>query len=232
MFIVLIRTIILYSIVVFTMRLMGKRQIGELQPYELVITIMISDLASLPMEDTRAPLLLGIIPIITLLILKIVLSEIQLKSNFARKLLDGTPSILIKNGTVNISSLSKQRINIDDLMEELRLSGFFNISDIQYAILENNGSISIIPKNNSTSVTKGDLKIQEKEEHLPIVLLVDGRLNRESLNLIKKDNKWFNKQLKKYNIENEKDLFLAMIDSRGDFFYQLKTDIKLKGEKF
>lgn len=151
MFIVLIRTIILYSLVILVMRLMGKRQIGELQPYEFVITIMISDLAALPMQDTRLPLILGIIPIITLLFIKTILTQLQLKSQTARKILEGEPVILVHKGKINMKALSKQQINLDELMEELRLAGYFDLSEIEYAILENNGQLSFLTNSNSTS---------------------------------------------------------------------------------
>ena len=151
MFVVSIRTAILYLLVVLTMRLMGKRQIGELQPYEFVITIMISDLASLPMQDTRLPLLQGIIPIITLLFLKTILTQIGLKFQFTRKLVDGEPCILIYKGKINYSTLKKQQLNIDELLEELRLSNYFNLDEIQYAILENDGQISILPVDYNSS---------------------------------------------------------------------------------
>ena len=144
MFIVLLRTIFLYILVVIVMRLMGKRQIGEFQPYEFVITIMISDLAALPMQDTRFPLFFGIVPIITLLFMKTLFSQVQLKSQFLRKIIDGEPSILVYKGKLNFLALKKQQIHIDELMEEFRLSGFFDLEDIQYAILENNGQLSFL----------------------------------------------------------------------------------------
>ncbi|MDZ7548795.1 DUF421 domain-containing protein, partial [Clostridium perfringens] len=133
---VLIRTIFLYALVILVIRLMGKRQIGELQPYEFVITIMISDLAALPMHDTRLPLILGVIPIITLLFIKTILSIIQLKSQKARQILEGEPSILISRGKINFESLKRQQINLDELMEEIRLAGYFDLSEIEYGILE------------------------------------------------------------------------------------------------
>ena len=151
MFIVLIRTIILYSLVILVMRLMGKRQIGELQPYEFVITIMISDLAALPMQDTRLPLILGIIPIITLLFIKTILTQLQLKSQLARKILEGEPVILVHKGKINMKALSKQQINLDELMEELRLAGYFDLHEVEYAILENNGQLSFLTNTDSTS---------------------------------------------------------------------------------
>ena len=151
MFIVLIRTIFLYFLVILVMRLMGKRQIGELQPYEFVITIMISDLAALPMQDTRLPLILGIIPIITLLFIKTILTQLQLKSQFTRKVLEGEPCILVCKGKINYQALKRQQINLDELMEELRLAGYFDLNEIQYAILENNGQLSFLTSQSSSS---------------------------------------------------------------------------------
>ena len=150
MFIVLIRTIFLYFLVILVMRLMGKRQIGELQPYEFVITIMISDLAALPMQDTRLPLILGIIPIITLLFIKTILTQLQLKSQLTRKILEGEPCILVCRGKINYEALKKQQINLDELMEELRLAGYFDLNDIEYAILENNGQLSFLTSQSSS----------------------------------------------------------------------------------
>lgn len=155
MFIVFIRTAILYILVVLVMRLMGKRQIGELQPYEFVITIMISDLASLPMQDTRLPLLLGVVPILTLLLLKILLSQLQLKSQFTRKIIEGEPSILIYKSKIIYKALKSQQINIDELMEEIRLLGYFDLEEIQYAILETNGHISVLPNSSDSSGSSG-----------------------------------------------------------------------------
>ena len=151
MFIVLIRTIFLYFLVILVMRLMGKRQIGELQPYEFVITIMISDLAALPMQDTRLPLILGIIPILTLLFIKTILTQLQLKSQFTRKILEGEPCILVCKGKINYQALKRQQINLDELMEELRLAGYFDLNEIQYAILENNGQLSFLTSQSSSS---------------------------------------------------------------------------------
>ena len=146
MFILIIRTFFLYFAVIFIMRMMGKKQIGELEPFELVIALMISELATFPMQDIRIPILHAIIPIITLLFLQVATSFIELKSERARKILTGTPSILIKNGKIDIAELRYQRFNINDLLEELRLKGYFNLSDIQYAILETSGELSILPK--------------------------------------------------------------------------------------
>ncbi|MBL4933986.1 MULTISPECIES: DUF421 domain-containing protein [Clostridium] len=218
MFIVIFRTCILYLLVVLVIRLMGKRQIGELQPYELVITIIISDLATVPMQDVRLPLILGIIPIMSLLILELILTELQLKSNFMRKIIDGNPSIIIKNGKLNEKELKSQRINLDDLMEELRISGNLDISKIKYALLENNGQLSIIPMDNTTM-------------NLPAILYVDGQYNKETLSQMNKDTKWLEQKLQNKGV-NIEDTFIVLLDSTGKLIHQLKGDFeKMESEK-
>lgn len=209
MFIVLIRTILLYALVILVIRIMGKRQIGELQPYEFVITIMISDLAALPMQDTRLPLVLGIIPIVTLLFVKILLSVIQLKSQKTRRWLEGEASILIEKGNINFNNLRKQQINLDELMEELRLAGYFDLREIEYAILENNGKISF-------------LTIDEKKGYkLPIIYILDGKFNENSLTASKNSKDWVVNKLKSKDIHSIENVILAMENTDGSFFYQL-----------
>lgn len=222
MFIVLFRTIILYLIVIFTMRIMGKRQIGQLQPFELVIAIMISELASLPMQDTRIPLIHGIIPIITLLVLQVLISVLQLKSETARGIFCGKPSILIKEGQIDINQLRNNRFNINDLLEEIRLQGYYNIEDIEYAILETSGQLSLIPKTELEPATRQDLNIKSTQDKLPVTLILDGKINHKNLKIINKNSSWLHSQLKKNNIPSEDKVFLASIDSKGKFFYQLK----------
>ncbi|AYE34857.1 DUF421 domain-containing protein [Clostridium septicum] len=250
MFIVLIRTIILYALVVFVMRLMGKRQIGELQPYEFVITIMISDLAALPMQDTRLPLILGVIPIITLLFVKTLLTQLQLKSQLARKIIEGEPSILICRGKVNFSALKKQQINLDELMEELRLAGYFDLSEIEYAILENNGQLSFLTSQSSSSSSnstdcsntqsnsngnssdqtntsnsnKSNSSKNQSKPRLPIIYVLDGEVNNNALTSSGKNKVWVKNELKKHKIDSIDKVLLAMTDTTGKFIYQLYDD--------
>ena len=212
----------LYFAVIFIMRMMGKKQIGELEPFELVIALMISELATFPMQDIRIPVLHAIIPIVTLLFLQIATSLIELKSERARKIFTGTPSILIKNGIIDIAELRYQRFNINDLLEELRLKGYFNLSDIQYAILETSGELSILPKTGQSSATKDDLKLKITQESLPIPLIMDGNINHKNLKLLAKDEIWLNNLLKENNISNARDVFLGIIDTKNKFFYQFK----------
>lgn len=222
MFIVLIRTIILYLLVILSMRLMGKKQIGELEPFELAITIMISELASLPMQDSRIPLLHGIVPILTLLILQNLFSLIQLKSEKIRSLINGEPSILIEKGKIDFQELKNQRFNINDLMEELRLQGYYDLENIEYAILETSGQLSIIPKTAESPVTKKDLSLQFTQERLPVTLILDGKINKNNLKLIKKDEKWLENKLKKDNISSYDELLIAILNSKGNLYYQKK----------
>lgn len=222
MLIVMIRTAILYILVVLTMRLMGKRQIGELEPFELAIAIMISDLASLPMQDLGIPLLYGIIPIITLLILQTIITILELKSQFFRKLMTGKPSLIISNGKIDIKELRNQRLTYNDLIEELRLKGFYNIQDIAYAVLETSGELSIMPKTEITPASKKDLNIPIQQEKLPVTLILDGKIDCNNLKIINKDINWLNSQLKSNNIDSAKKVFVAILDTQNKIFFQMK----------
>jgi uncharacterized membrane protein YcaP (DUF421 family) len=222
MFVLIIRTFFLYFAVILIMRMMGKKQIGELEPFELVIALMISELATFPMQDIRIPILHAIVPIITLLFLQVSTSFLELKSERARRILTGTPSILIKNGKIDIAELRYQRFNINDLLEELRLKGYFNLSDIQYAILETSGELSILPKTKKSAATKEDLKITVDQEVLPVPLIMDGNINFKNLKLIEKDEVWLKRLLMKNNISGAKEVFIGTLDSQNEFFYQLK----------
>lgn len=221
--VVFFRTFILYIFVVIVMRIMGKRQIGELQPFELVIAIMLSELASVPMQDTGIPLIHGLIPILTLMALEIIISFLTLKFRSLRKIICGEPSILIKHGKVEYDELKKQRFNLDDLMEELRMLGYLNISDIEYAIMETSGKITIIPKAGKSPVTREDLNINAPEEQIPVGIILDGHLDKAALINSGKDLNWLQKELNKNHIGSIKDVFIGMIDSQGNFFVQRRA---------
>lgn len=222
MFIVLIRTIVLYIVVITSMRLMGKKQIGQLEPFELAIAIMVSELASLPMQDTKIPIMHGIIPIITLLTLQTGVSILELKSEKIRLFFSGKPSVIINAGQINVKELEKERFNLNDLMEELRLQGYYNLEDIQYAILETSGQLSVIPKTELSPATKTDLNLKPAQDTLPVTLILDGRINCNNLKIINKDKHWLKQQLKKNNIDSHEQVLIAMLDSKGKFYYQAK----------
>lgn len=222
MFIVLIRTIMLYILVITSLRLMGKKEIGQLEPFELAILIMISELASLPMQDTKIPIMHGIIPIITLLTLQALVSILELKNEKLRLFFSGKPSVVINEGQLNIKELEKERFNLNDLMEELRLQGYYNLEDIQYAILETSGQLSVIPKTELSPATKADLNLKPQQDILPVTLILDGRINYNNLKIINKDKYWLKQQLKKNNISSHEHVFIAILDSKGKFYYQSK----------
>jgi len=216
------RTLILYVLVVLVMRLMGKRQMGELQPFELVITIMISELAAVPMQNTGVPLLNGIVPILTLLFLQTLITFGTLKSDLMKKLVCGSPTILIAKGRVLEDALRKTRYSLNDLMEQLRIKGYFNIHDIEYAILETDGDISVIPKSQKRPVTPADLGIKTKYEGLPISVIVDGKVKKDILKYANISEQEVLVELKKRGINTPEEVFFACIDPEGNWFVQKK----------
>ncbi len=225
MLVLMVRTLILYSIVVLSMRIMGKRQIGEMQPSELVVAIMISDLASVPMQSIDIPLLSGIIPVLTLIVAEVLMSFVSLKSRFLRRLITGEPSIIIYNGHVNEQELEKLRFNTNDLLEQLRVSGYPNIADVEVAVLETNGQLSIIPKAYARTVTVEDLELKKpKKECLPYMLISDGELNRTELSRSGKTEEWFQKTLKKRGISSYSEIFIASLDFEDGLFLQKKGE--------
>ncbi len=222
MLIVIARTLILYSMVVIIMRVMGKREIGQLQPFELVIAIMISELAAIPMQNTGIPLINGIAPILTLLMAQVVLSYISLKSNRARAIICGTPSVLIENGKIKENELKKLRYNLNDLLEQLRAKNVPNISDVEFAILETSGQLSVMPKSQKRPVIPEDMNLPTKYEGLPYPLIIDGEILHKNLQKLNLDVAWLNQELSNFNITDAKHVLFASLDTQGNLFYQKK----------
>lgn len=217
------RTAILYLLVVLIIRIMGKHQIGQLQPFELVITIMISELAAVPMQDTDIPLLHGIIPILTLLLIQISLSLLTLKNETARRIICGGPSILIEKGKINQMELTRLRYNLSDLLEQLRLKGIPNIAHVEYAILETSGKLSIIPKSQKRPVNPEDLKLNPPYEGLPVTLIVDGVLKTKNLDRLNLSQEWLRGELQKFGLHSWEQVLLASLDTTGNLFLQPKN---------
>ncbi|HWR60359.1 MAG TPA: DUF421 domain-containing protein, partial [Clostridia bacterium] len=212
MLIIFVRTLILYALIVVVLRLMGKRQIGQLQPSELVVSLIIADLAAVPMAEVGIPLINGIIPIITLFILEELLSFLSMKSEAARGFISGKPSIIIERGVIMEEELGKLRYNLNDLLEQLRLKNFSNIEDIDFAILETSGQLSVIPKPECTPVTKKDMKLPAAVQHLPVTVIIDGRTISDNLHKIGFSNDWLAKELKKQKIDSAKKVFFGYLD--------------------
>jgi len=224
MLILFFRTLILYALVVIFMRISGKQQIGQLQPYELVIAIMIADLVAIPMQNKGIPLLSCIIPILTLLVSQLFLSYLSMKSLRARAIICGTPTILIEKGKILTSQLQKERYNINDLLEELRVKGYPNIADVEYAILETNGSLSVIPKSDKRPVTPQDLNLTPQYEGLPLPIIIDGRIMHQNMQKAGIDMEWLNEQLKMWKIQNVKEVLFASLDTNKVLTVYRKED--------
>lgn len=227
MLVVFIRALILYLIVVVVMRIMGKRQIGQLQPYELAVAIMISELAAVPMQNTGIPLIDGIIPILTILLAQIIFSFASLKSVKLRALICGKPNVLIENGKINEKNLRKEMYTLNELLEQLRINNVSNIADVEFAILETNGQLSVITKSQKRPLNAEDLNIPTKYEGLPLDLIVDGAVMYENLKKANLDEHWLREELKKFGIQDLSEVFFATLDTQGKLYYQKKEK---KGE--
>lgn len=221
MIITLIRAIILYIIVLVVMRLMGKREIGQLQPFELAISIMIADLASIPMTDSGVPITNGIVSILGLLVMHLIISIINIKSIRAREIVCGKPSILIYRGRIDEKVLRKERFTINELQERLRGNNVVNIGDVEYAILETNGQVTVIQKPNKRNTIPEDFNIMPEYEGISYDLVVDGKIMYDNLKLIEKNYEWLKKQVNKFGFEPEQALIVTL-DGKGQFFCQKK----------
>lgn len=221
MLITFFRAIVLYLVVLIVMRLMGKREIGQLQPFELAISIMIADLASIPMTEIGIPIFNGIVPILGLLVMHLVISVINLKSLKAREIICGKPSILIYRGKINEKELKKERFTINELEERLRGNNVINLGDVEYAILETSGQVTVIQKPEKRNTIPEDFNITPEYEGIPYDLVVDGKVMTKNLKEIGKDYRWLKKQVEKFHIKPEEALIVT-IDGKGQFFCQKK----------
>ena len=212
----IIRTIILYLLIIIALRAMGKRQVGELSPSEFVVTILVSELATIPMQSTATPLLYGMLPICALLALEILISTLFLKSRRARKLTVGKTSILIDNGKINQDEMKRIRLTIDELLEEVRLKGFIDISKVKYAILESNGELSVFPFGIYEPATREDVGKVDDSTKLPHTLIADGLLIKSELKRLQKGKAWIMRELKKRNIQSISDVFFKQSDRSGN----------------
>ena len=196
-----LRTVILYFLIMAGLRLMGKRQIGELEPSELVLTMMLSDLATVPMQDFGIPLLAGVVPILTLLALSLLMSQLSLRHLRFRALVCGTPAVLIREGVLQQEAMRRNRFTVDELLEELRGQGYSSLRDVKYAVLENSGQLSILPwQENAT---------------LPVVLINDGRVLKKNLRACGRDLNWLRKQLAREGFSSPGQVFLFTLDEEG-----------------
>ena len=223
MFTGLLRTIILYILIIAGVRLMGKRQVGELEPSELVLSLIIADLASVPMQDYGIPLLTGVVPILTLLAVTMILSVLTMKSVRFRAVVCGRPSMVIRNGVVDQTEMAKNRLTVDELLEELRIQGYTDLSTVKYAILETNGQLSVLPYANQKPPTARELKVAVEEGGLPRVVVSDGKLLERNLKALGHDRPWLDRQLSQRGCTDVSKVFLLLVDE-ADAVYFVKKE--------
>ena len=221
MLITFFRSILIYIFVLIVMRLMGKREIGQLQPFELAIAIMIADLASIPMTDSGIPITNGIISILGLLLMHLVISFLNVKSIKAREIICGKPTILIYRGKIDEKALKKERFTINELEERLRGNNIYNLGDVEYAILETSGQVTVIQKPEKRNTIPEDFNIIPDYEGIPYDLVVDGKIMEKNLQAIGKNYQWLKKQVEKFNMKPEEALVVTY-DGKGQIFCQKK----------
>ena len=220
-----LRVLILYLLVLITMRLMGKREIGQMQPFELVIAIMIADLASVPMGDVGIPITNGIIPILALLFIQLLISIINVKSIWGRRIICGKPSILVYRGKIDEKLMKKEKFTINELQERLRQNSVFSIGDVEYAILETSGQLTVVQKPEKRNTIPEDFGITPEYEGIPYDLVIDGKVMHENLKAIGKDYNWLLKQVQKFKIKPEEALVVTY-DGKAQIFCQAKEGKK------
>lgn len=216
MIITIIRTFILYIFVTLGIRLMGKRQIGDMQPNELVVTLLISEIAAIPLQDTSQPILDGVVAIFVLVILEIIISVISMKSMFMRKVMNGKSAVIIKNGVIDQHVMRRVRMTVLDLVELLRGQNVFDISTVAFAVLEVNGELSVLLKSSEQPVTAGDLNIKKSKEALPLPVISDGKIIKESLEALEIKEQDIIDKLNANNTE-VKNVFLMSLDRYDNF---------------
>lgn len=222
MIIAFLRTVILYLLIIAGIRLMGKKQVGELEPTELVLAMLISDLAAVPMQDFGIPLLFGVVPIVALLCITMALSVLTMRSLRLRLLLCGRPSILIEHGKLLQQELSRTRMTTDELTEELRLQGVTDLSTVKYAILETSGRVSVLLYADRQPATGRDLGLTPEEPGLPLTIIENGQLYPDNLRRRGLDRAWLDKQLASRGVRSPREVFLLTVDEQQAVYFARK----------
>lgn len=229
MFTALIRTVILYLLIIIGIRLMGKRQVGELEPSELVLSLLIADLASVPMQDPGIPLHAGVLPILALMSLTMILSVLTMKSVWFRTLLCGQPSVIIRDGEIDQSEMRRNRLTVDELMEQLRSHGYVDPTAVKCAVLETNGMLSVLPYANLKPATAKQLKLECRETGLPVVLISDTAVSPQNMRRLGLDQQWLEHQLTRHGCSRPDQVFLLTVDESGDVLFIPKKPASHKG---
>lgn len=223
MVLIFVKSIILYTIVLIVMRCMGKSEIGQMQPFELAIAIMIADLAATPMTEIGIPLLYGFIPILGLLFMHIAISLINLKSIKMRELICGKPRILIYRGKIDENAMKMENFTINELQERLRVNNINNLGDVEFAILETSGQISVVQKPEKRALKPEDFNINAKYEGIAYDLVIDGKIMEENLKKLGKNRKWLETEVGKFNMKPEEAL-VVVLNGDNTMFCQKKEE--------
>ncbi len=224
MIIVFIRVLILYATVLFFLRILGKRQVSTLQPSELVTIILLADVAAIPMATTGTPLVNGLVGLFALLVASYTISFISMKSMRIRAAISGRPTVIIANGRIIEDAMKELRYTVNDLLEQLRTMGYPNVQDVEFGVLETNGQLSVVPKSQKRPVTPEDLGIDTKYEGLPTPLIIDGKVDKQNLELIGRDVDWLMRKLRKRGINDPKKVLFASLDTQDNLFLQVKQE--------
>ena len=219
-FTLIARSVILYILILFLLRIMVKRQLGEMQPFELVITLIIADLATIPMAETALPLIQGIIPLLTLACIHYFICLLSRKSLFFRKLINGKPIILLDEEGINYENLKRVNMTFNDLMEGIRTAGYFNLEELLYVILQTNGSMTIVNRSQYAPLTAEDVNIPKEQASLPIIIVTKGKINKENLELAQIDEEFLINNIKNVGIKSLKDILILTMNNKGKIYVQ------------
>ena len=222
-FTLIVRSLILYILILFLIRIMGKRQLGEMQPFELVITLIIADLATIPMAETALPMLQGIIPLITLVCIHYLICLLSRKSVTIRRLFSGKPVILLDPNGINYENMKKVNMNFNDLMEGLHSAGYFNLEELLYVILQTNGTMTIVNRSQFSPITASDLKIDKEKATLPIIIVENGKMMNENMKLASIDKDFILKHTKNLGIKTIKSILILTLNNNGKMYVQAKN---------
>lgn len=226
MIVTVLRSILIYFIVLIVIRVMGKRQIAQMQPFDVVITLIIADLATIPMSDQSIPLLNGIVPLLVLTVVHFFITFLSCKSLGVRHVVNGKPVILVSPQGILEENIKKLNMTVADVMEASRYAGYLSLEDINYMIMETNGNISVLPNSDATNIIRSDLKVEKEDDKLPVVLISDGKISKENLEIVKVDNALLDKFLTEHNA-TVKDVVIMHYSSDGTIYLQVRGRGKL-----
>ncbi len=219
-----LRTVILFLVTAVVVRLMGKRQLAQLQPYEVVVTLMISDLATQPMSDVEMPLLGGVVSIVTLLLMHSLFTALSYGSVSLRRLICGRPSVLVRGGKLCEKEMSRICFDLSDLLEGIRSQGVLSLHETGSVILETNGALSVFPSAENRPATRGEMGLPKAYDGIPLTLILDGKLQKREMRIANLDEGWLRRVLQAHGVQRDADVLIAALDTRGALLVQEKGD--------